>query len=348
VLPLTVVALVAAAGVVYWLANPEPDRRAEALQLVKLGKLAEAEPLLVRANERDGNDAEVVAALAVVKLGGTDTAAAERYLSRWCELRPEEARPFQLRMDLRHRVSRGMVVVSERVRTMETAFEDGRRVLELEPTNDAVRREVAWLAMSVGRHADAEAECRRSLAASPHDSWLNFLLARVLHVQGKRTEAAEVLDAVVRAKPDFGDALLLRAILYRESDQPAQAVTMLRQALTLKGCPRRDCLYHLGLALAASGQADEARKAMAEVDLLNLTAAVSNDHFPNNPAMRVQIAEAMLGVGRLPEANAELDAVLAGSPEFAPAHRIKALYYDRVGQPERAAEHRRRAGRDAP
>jgi Tfp pilus assembly protein PilF len=117
----------------------------------------------------------------------------------------------------------------------------------------------------------------------------------------------------------------------------------LRQALEQKGCPRRDCLYRLGLALAATGQAEEARKVMAEVDLLNLTGAVANDHFPNNPAMRVQIAEAMLGVGRAAEANAELEAVLAAAPDFAPAHRVKAVYYDRVGQPDRAADHRRRA-----
>ena len=152
----------------------------------------------------------------------------------------------------------------------------------------------------------------------------------------------------MRAQPDFAEALLLRAVLYHEAEQPDRAVPLLRQALAQKGCPRRECLYRLGLALAAAGQAEEARKAMAEVDLLNLTGAVANDHFPNNPAMRVQIAEAMLGVGRLADANAELDAVLAEAPDFAPAHRVKAAYHDRMGQPARAAEHRRRAGQDAP
>jgi Tfp pilus assembly protein PilF len=336
----------AAAGLVYWLATSEPDRRDEALRLAKQGKLAEAEPLLERAVERDDHDAEAVAALALAKLGGTDAAAAEKYLSRWCELRPREARPFQLRMDLRHRTARGMWSRADRVALMESALADGRRVLELNPTDDAVRREVAWLALTVGRDADAETECRRSLAAAPEDPWLNHLFAKILHAQGRRTEAAAVIDPVVRAQPGFAEALLLRATLYHEADQPSQAVPLLRQALNQKGCPRRDCLYRLGLALAATGDADGARKVMAEVDLLNLTGAVANDHFPNNPAMRVQIAEAMLGVGRSADANAELDAVLAAAPDFAPAHRVKALYYDRTGQPDRAAEHRRRAGRD--
>jgi Tfp pilus assembly protein PilF len=344
----TMGAAVALGALVSWLALREPNPRADGLRLANQGKLAEAEPLLVRAVERDENDAEAVAALALVKLGGTDTAAAERYLSRWCELRPAEARPFQLRMDLRHRTALGMRIPADRVRVMETALADGRRALELHAPNDGVRREVVWLALQVGRHADAEADCRQCLAAAPSDPWLNYLLARILHARGRRAEAEAALEPVVRAQPGFADALLLRATLYHEAGRPDRAVPVLRHALEQKGCPRRDCLYRLGLALAATGQAEEARKVLAEVDLLNLNWAVTNDHFPNNPAMRVQIAEAMLGVGRASEANAELDAVLAVAPDFAPAHRVKALFYERTGRPDRAAEHRRRAGQDAP
>lgn len=345
---LAAAALLVGAVVYYRQSDPTPDRRDEALRLARQGRLAEAEPLLLAAVERDGTDAEAVAALALAKLGGADAAAAEQYLSRWCELRPAEARPFQLRMDLRHRAARGMVVTADRLRMMETALSDGRRVLEIEPANDPVRREVVWLALQVGQCPVAEAECRRCLSAAPGDNWLNFLLAKICHAQGKRADAEAALDPVVRAKPDFAEALLLRAVLHHEAEQPDRAIPLLRQALAQKGCPRRECLYRLGLALAATGQADEAGRAFAEVDLLNLTGAVENDHFPKNLAMRVQIAEAMLGVGRLADAGVELDAVLAEAPDFAPAHRAKAAYYDRAGDPARAAEHRRRAGRDAP
>ena len=333
---------VAVGVIVYRVAVAEPNPRAAALRLVQEGKLADAEPLLVRAAELDGTDAEVIAALAMAKLGGTDADAADLYLSHWCELRPTEARPFQLRMDLCHRTARGMRAPTDRVRMMEIALTDGRRVLELDPGNDAVRREVVWLALHVGQHAEAEAECRQCLVVAPDDPWLNYLQAKILHARARRDEAASVLDPIVRTQPGFTDALLLRATLYHEADQSAQAVPLLRQALAQKGCPRRDCLYRLGLALAATGQEEEARKVMAEVDLLNLTWSITNDRFPNNPSMRVQIAEAMLGAGRADEANTELDAVLAAIPDFAPAHRVKALYYDRIGQPDRAAEHRRR------
>ncbi|VTR95619.1 tpr domain protein : Marine sediment metagenome DNA, contig: S01H4_S03534 (Fragment) OS=marine sediment metagenome GN=S01H4_35163 PE=4 SV=1: TPR_16 [Gemmata massiliana] len=343
-----IVGVMVLSGIICWQWSSSIDRRDEALRLAKEGRLAEAEPLLQAAIERDGNDAEIVAALALAKLGGTDAGAAEQYLSKWCELRPTEARPFQLRMDLRHRIARGLALQADRQRVMETALSDGRRALELDSTNDPVRREVAWLALQVGRFFDAEIECRKCLAASPRDGWLNYLLAKICHAQGKRTDAEAAIDTIVRVRPDFAEALVFRAVLYHEAEQPDRAAALLRQALALKDCPRRECLYRLGLALAATGQSDEAKKTLAEVDLLNLTGAVANDYFPNNPAMRVQIAEAMLGVGRLSDANAELDTLLAADPNFAPAHRVKAVYYDRVGQPAQAAEHRRRAAQDAP
>ena len=52
----------------------------------------------------------------------------------------------------------------------------------------------------------------------------------------------------------------------------------------------------------------------------------------------------MLGIGKAAEAKEQLDRVLAESPDFAPAHRVLAAYFDRAGQPEEAARHRRLAG----
>ena len=49
-------------------------------------------------------------------------------------MRPTEAKPFQLRMDLRHRVARGMKIPAERIRTMESALTDGRRVRAVSTT----------------------------------------------------------------------------------------------------------------------------------------------------------------------------------------------------------------------
>jgi tetratricopeptide (TPR) repeat protein len=127
-------------------------------------------------------------------------------------------------MDLRHRVGRSERGPAERLRLLELALADGQRFLELEPGEDEVRREVVWLLLGVGRFGEAEQTCRRCLALAPADPWLHYLLARACHGQGKRAEAESFLDPVVRAQPQFAEALLLRAILHREADQPAQAI----------------------------------------------------------------------------------------------------------------------------
>jgi tetratricopeptide (TPR) repeat protein len=331
----------AAAAVLGWRWQQASARRDEGLRLARAGHFADAAPLLRQAFDRDRDDAEVVTALAegAWRAGDPD---AEEYLTRWCELRPREVKPYRMRMDLRHRTALGKWAAADKLRVMEGAVDDGRRVLELDPGNDEVRRELAGLLVQVGRFDEAEAACRASLARAPGDPRLLYLLARTLHPQGKRAEAEAVLDPVVRAYPNYGDALLLRAILYREADQPDKAVPLLLQARALSSPPPKDCLYHLGLALAATGQEEEAKRVMAELDRRTLEDAV-RDNIPETPAMRVHIAEAMLGAGQAEEARAKLEAVLAETPDYAPAHRVLALYYEQKGRPEKAAEHRRKS-----
>jgi len=334
-----IVVVLAAFGVRRLSANANRD---EGLQLAQAGRVAEAEPFLERALARDDRDVEVVAALALAKVGGKEPAAAEDYLTRWCELAPREARPLRLRMDLRQRIARGKATPADRLRVTELAAEDGRRALELEPDDDLLRREVARLLVQAGRFDEAEQECRRCLERAPADAGVLYLLAKACHGQGKRTEAEAALDSVVGGQAPSAEALVLRVILHREAGHPDRAVPMLRKALGLPGCPHKDCLYELGLALAAAGQADEAGRAMAELDLVTLEEAI-RDKFPATPAMRVQMADAVLRAGRAEEARKRLEAVLAEAPDFGPAHRVLALYYEQKGQPERAAEHRRRS-----
>jgi tetratricopeptide (TPR) repeat protein len=277
-------------------------------------------------------------------LASPEPAQAVEPLTRWCELDPNNPEPYRLRMHIRHRMALGKWSKSDQLRMMEEAWADGECALALDPAPDEVRREVTWLAILVGRYSTAEAHARRCLASAPNDGWSHYLLAKACHLQGKREEAVRALDPVVKSQPKFADALVLRAMLYREADQPEQAIPLLRQVLTMGTTSRRERLYQLGLALAAAGQSDEAKRVMAEVDLMSLKSAIANDHFPNNPAMRVQIAEAQLAAGNLTDAAKELDAALAEDPDFAPAHRAKATYHEKRGEPHLAAEHRRRIG----
>jgi Tfp pilus assembly protein PilF len=342
---LLVVVLLAVAGAALlggrWLRAR--SERQQALQLAGLGRFAEARPLLEGALARDPGDAVVLKQLALGTME-QDADAAEGYLTRWCELRPGDAEPFHLRMALRQAFARDEREMAEKLRLMGLALADGQRVLELDPDLDEVRRQVAWLLLGVGRFAEAEQACRRCLARAPGDLALFYLLARARHGQGDRARAEALLDAVVRGQPGFPEALLFRAVLHREANQPDRAVALLRQALALKDCPRRDCLYELSLALASAGQADEAGRVMAELRLLTLQDHLSIENLPHTPSVRVQLAEAMLAAGKAEEAKAQLDRALADVPDFAPAHLALARYYEHKGQPDRAAEHRKKAG----
>lgn len=341
---LAVVGLVVVVGVAFgWRWLHARGQRGEGLRLAKAGRLADAAPLLERAAARNGTDVEVVSALAQARLAGPDPAAAEGPLTRWCELAPDDARPYRLRMGLRQRIARGKWSPADRLKRSEEAAADGRRVLELDPDDDPTRRALAGLLVEVGRFAEAEPLARAALARAPADPSLLVLLAKACHPLGKRAEAEAALDAALHARPESADALLLRAVLHREADQPEKAVPLLRRAVSLDRALRKDGLYQLGLALVATGRAEEARRVMAELDLLTLQDAVANDHFPNTLAMRVQVAEAMLRAGRPEPAREQLEAVLKESPDFAPAHRVLALYYEQTGRPDRAAEHRRRS-----
>jgi len=241
------------------------SERAKALQAAQLGHFREAEPYLRRSLENHPEDLEVVKALALGYFGEGRLAEAETALSQWCQLRPDEVQPFKQRMDVRHRQARAAAAAAEQQRLMQEALADGRRALELDPEDSAVAQEVVWLMLQVGQLEEADALCRRCLQRQPGDPWLNYLLAKIAHGRGASTEARNLLDGLLRQYPNFPQGLLLRAILYNEANEPDKAIPLLRQVLALDRTQQKETRYHLSLALARTGQTEEAERVMAEL-----------------------------------------------------------------------------------
>jgi predicted Zn-dependent protease len=340
---LAVVALGAVGGYSLWSSYQARQERAEGLQAAHLGHFGEAEPLLRRAWQRNPDDLDVIKALGLGLLGTGQLAEAEPYLNRWCALSPHEAEPFKYRMDLRHRQAGAASVAADQQRLMEVALADGQRVLELDPEDDSVAQEVVWLRLRVGRFEEADQLCRRCLRRQPNDPWLMYLLARIGHARGTPGEAQTLLDALLKRHPRFTRGLLLRALMHNEAGEPDQAIPLLRQVLTLDRTYQQEARYQLSLALARTGKAEEARQVMVEVQKDNLDGLLASANVPDTPTVKLQVAEAHLATGRDEEALRLLSAILKQDPGFAPAHRLLAAYYERQDQPERAAEHRRRA-----
>jgi tetratricopeptide (TPR) repeat protein len=311
--------------------------RQQGLRLAGEGKFAEAGPRLERALERNPGDVEVIQALVLGKIkGGALLTEVQPLLTRWCDLQPGEALAYKLRMDLWQRLAQP-----------EAALADGERALELDPGDDAVRREVAGLLFTAGRYDEAERACRECLDRLPAERpALLCLLARTLLARGKNSEAGAVPAPLLRERPDYAEALLIGGLVDIEAGRFEEAIPRLRRVREREPRFRQEASYHLGLALARTGRADEAARLMAEVQQLQTAERLRKDsnQQPDNLDLRVRAAGALLAVDRAEEARGLLESVLARDPVNPAAHRALADCYEKQGQTERAAEHRRRAG----
>jgi predicted Zn-dependent protease len=306
------------------------------LRAARAGEFARAEPLLKQALERDPDDAEVAEALARGYLAAHDPQVTV-YLSRWVRLRPDDPEPLRLRMEFARKHTQ-----------REEAYADGRRLLDFEPDNQQLRRTVMNLAFSVGRFEEAELLCRECLLRQPGDTVLPVTLAEIRRARGDLPGAAAVLDSLLNDHPKLAPAMLVRATIYEESGEPGKAVPLLREVKVSDPRRRATAAYRLSIALERAGRPDEAREALAELrrlqDVDTFAEAIRTQ--PDNLDLRVRLAESLLTDGFTQDGLSLLGAVLARDPRFRPAHRALMAHYEKQGQPDRAAEHRRLAGPD--
>jgi tetratricopeptide (TPR) repeat protein len=319
-----------------------------AVHLAKEGRFREAEPKLRAALRHDPDNVELLRALVIGLLSMENLTEADRVLTHWCQVSPEQAEPHRLRMDLRHQSAQRAKPLAEQQQLKELALMDGQRVLELEADDDSTARKVVWLCLTSGRFEDADRICRRSLQRRPDDPELLYLQARVCHARGGNAEAQELLNKLLSRQPQFTPGLLLLAILHYEADDAVRAIPMLRRVIAESGGAHKEARYHLGLALARAGQTEEAQRLLADVQQENFEKDTANPVAVENLAVRVRRAELLLSRGRVEEALASLQAVLAENAGYAPAHRLLASYYSQKGDSVKAAEHRRLAERDGP
>jgi tetratricopeptide (TPR) repeat protein len=315
-----------------WLANRLERRRA--LELLVQNQFDESEPLLLRAFARNPDDLEVVKALALKYARGNRFPEAEPFLTRWCELQPSEVEPFTRRMNLYNQLAQ-----------RERALADGRHILEIDPENDTNRERVASLALSVGQFAEAEREFQYLLGKQPNDLKVRYWLAEVYFNQGAYDKAQALVSSLLHEDPLHQDALALQGFLYYRTNQPKEAIPILRKVLTLDPERQKTARYYLGLSLERTGQVEEARKVLAEMQRLQDADRLYEDSKlqPDNLPLHVQAAEAVLNIGKTKEGLKLLEKVLARDPTHAAAHRVLASYYEKQGDLALAAEHRRQA-----
>jgi predicted Zn-dependent protease len=258
---------------------------------------------------------------------------ASEAVERWRSLRPGDAEAHLFLVDLS--LQRG---------SLPGAIDGARAALRLKPeAHDLRTRLVVWL-LTLGRNDEADAECHRCRESKPNDPVLKYLQADIAAKLGDARRAERLLDELLGDKPKHLAALVLRGSLYLDAGEPEKAVPLLREAVAQGGAGQRRARNFLGLALARTGQEAEAKKLLAEVQRQHTLELWEKYGKPDSPAYKVSIAEALLDTGETNEAVRLLEQVVTESPGCAAAHRLLARHYEAQRQPEKAAEHRRKAG----
>jgi tetratricopeptide (TPR) repeat protein len=326
----------ALAGLFGWRWFQDRSERDQALLLAESNEFAAAQPRLQRLHERHPQDVAVVRALALGHLGAGHFDEAETYLGRWCALQPEQAEPYRRRLDLWMKQLK-----------IEQALADAGHVLRLEPHDLDTRKLLAHLLVLDCRYAQAEPEALRCLRAEPNNVRVWYFLAKSYRGLGRTALAVEWADRIVGTGLDFLPGLQLRAELHLDAGEVEPAIRLFRKASTTPGREGLAMLYPLSLALARAGRHAESQQVLAEMRWRQAQALWSEDeHRDDNVGLQERVVEALLAAGKGDEAVRFLKDVLERGRNAAGTHQLLAVCYDKLGQPERAAEHRRQASRD--
>jgi tetratricopeptide (TPR) repeat protein len=335
----TVLAIVGLAALaiatVAWIAQGD-SKRDDALAACRKGDFKQAEPALKEVLSRSPNDVDVLDCLARGYFKLEQYAEAEPHLSKLILLRPNDAEYLRQRM-----------TAYDHLKRREEAYADCRRLLELTPDDTELRGSAIGRAYQIGRYAEAEEYCRELLKAQPKDRRLRLDLADIRKARGDDEAAAKIFDELIAENANDYGALLGRGILYDETAHPDLAVPLLRKVFDGNPYARRTAGTELAKALSKIGKQEEADRVMAEANRLR-DVAISNEAIksqPDNLELKVRLAEDLFHDGNFADGEELLKKVLEQSPNYAPAHLALAKHYEKQGQSDLAAKHRRLAGK---
>jgi tetratricopeptide (TPR) repeat protein len=237
--------------------------------------------------------------------------------------------------------------INEQIGSQEQAVASFRRVLELDSDLDEARLRLADLLINRAAAAEAEEHLEYVARRRPEDLYIQTRLAKCLAALGRAEEAEEKLDRVLAELPGYRPAMAAKGELALALNRPAEAESWLRKALAADAADFHT-QYSLAWSLRQQGKDQEARGVedrirVLQEDGIRIRKIIQEDinKSPNDPALRTEIGNILLRAGSEPEGVQWLHSALRQMPSYVPAHRALLAYFERVGQPERAAPHRR-------
>lgn len=233
----------------------------------------------------------------------------------------------------------------------QDALRDYEKAVELDPSF-AARLGLAGALYRVGRPWEAMRtyellrHAQPFLSAPAHPE-AQLGLARCLYNLHEVDEARRLLDELLELYPQDAAALLERGRLALYAGQLTDAEKWLRRAAAAAPGYDTEVQRLLCRCLEASQQTAEAQRCREELNrketkVLDVERRILQaNRNPQDVALRYEIAIELMNLGREQDAVAALFFVLEQQPGHGPAFQALADYFERSGQPDRAAGYRR-------
>jgi predicted Zn-dependent protease len=350
---------------------PEAVRLEEALLRAQRGELAGVEKgLLADVKKGHPDGVLILEALARGYMEAYRLREALLALDEWTKRRPDDAQALFLRAQVRERGGDGQAWGNAVPNLRSYAYapglmkdapgegpggaapaqalEDYRRVLALDPENDAARLRLAQGLLDSQQAQEALPHLERLHKRHPKNAAVRLGLARCQLLLGKEDEAGKILDGLLAEQPRSAAALAERGRLLLQQGKAAEAEKSLRRAVELAPSDTQ-ALYQLSVCLNRAGKRVEGQKTIARLKALqdNLSRVgdllKKMDESPQDPAPRCQAGLLLLGSGFEAEGVRWLHRALLLDPRHRPAHQALADYYQRTGNRELADRHRKLA-----
>jgi tetratricopeptide (TPR) repeat protein len=268
---------------------------------------------------------------------------AERFATLWVDAAPERWQPWFYRGLARTLLSKDLLSTAH-----AGAKSDFARALEIKPDHDVARFLLGNAFVMSGQFRDALPHLEEYARQKPDDPAGAVALAGCHRSLARVEDARRVLDDWLTAHAGTPEAFLLRGEIALDLGRPQEALEFLRRSETLApGNEKTD--FQIAQALRALGQADEAAKYEAKwrergelkerLKTLEETAA----REPGNAAARHEAGTIALRLGDEPAAMRWFAEALKRDPAPRPTHETLAAHFEKKGNREAAAFHRKLA-----